>query len=227
MIPETAKIRLANAAMRAANQHRLELEHIKAGAAKFDQPDWIWEALLLSFGTMGNSRGAVLVHNPQIHATVRFDALRELSRDARRDAIETALRAAKVRMPSVKTRWLVENFDRIVADGGLQAVKDRLSECRGIAAKLRFLRTFKGIGQKYARNLMMDVYHPDFRDSIAVDVRIKSVSARLGLAFTRYADEEKFYLCVARRAGLSGWELDRLLYNFTADVVSGLPPSES
>lgn len=223
-VPE---IQLADAAKRAANRRRLELEHLKTGATKFDQPDWIWEALLLSFGTMGNSRGAVLVHDPRIDNSVRFDVLLHLSPESRRDTIETALRTAKVRMPSVKTRWLTENFDRIVADGGMQAVKDRLNGCDGIGGKLRFLRTFKGIGQKYARNLMMDVFHPDFRESIAIDVRIKSVSARLGLTFARYADEENFYLCVARRAGLSGWELDQLLYNFTADVVAELPLSES
>ena len=44
-----------------------------------------------------------------------------------------------------------------------------------------------GIGDKYARNIMMDVYHEDFRDSIAVDARIKAVSERLGLSFASYS----------------------------------------
>jgi hypothetical protein len=60
----------------------------------------------------------------------------------------------------------------------------------------------------------MDVYHPDFRDSIAIDARIKSLSASLGLHFASYADHEQFYLGVAREAGLNGWELDRLIFNY-------------
>ncbi|HYL31506.1 MAG TPA: hypothetical protein VEU27_16450 [Gemmatimonadales bacterium] len=57
---------------------------------------------------------------------------------------------------------------------------------------------------------MMDVYHEEFRDSIAVDGRISAISAVLGLRFTSYAEEEAFYIEVAKEAGLNGWELDRL-----------------
>jgi endonuclease III len=64
----------------------------------------------------------------------------------------------------------------------------------GREAKIRFLQTFPGIGPKYARNIMMDVYHEDFRNSIALDVRIKAISDSLGLSFSSYADHESFYL---------------------------------
>jgi hypothetical protein len=67
---------------------------------------------------------------------------------------------------------------------------------------------------------MMDVYHEDFRDSIAVDARIKKVSAAHGLSFGAYAEEEDFYLNVARKAGLNGLELDRLM--FVSHI--GIPP---
>ena len=46
---------------------------------------------------------------------------------------------------------------------------------------MAFSREFKGIGAKYSRNIMMDTYHPEFRDSIAIDQRIKKVSRTLGL----------------------------------------------
>jgi hypothetical protein len=222
---ERAMDRLVHAARLVANHRKSDLEGIKGGAKKWDQPDWIWEALLLSFGTMGNSRGAALVHNPEIHKTVRFDVLQQITSEHRRPVIETAMRTAKVRRPSVKTGWLVENFDRIVADGGPEAVKDQLNARPGTVAKLRFMMTFKGIGQKYARNILMDVYHPDFRESIAVDVRIKGVSDKLGLKFNGYADEEAFYLEAGHRARLQGWEMDRLLYNFTAEFIDELEKS--
>jgi hypothetical protein len=43
----------------------------------------------------------------------------------------------------------------------------------GRDGKIAFLKTFHGIGDKYARNILMDVYHREFRDSIAYDERLK------------------------------------------------------
>jgi hypothetical protein len=71
-----------------------------------------------------------------------------------------------------------------------------------------------GIGKKYARDMMMDAYHPDFHDSVALDSRVKSITDALGLTFGSYEDHEQFYMDVGRRAGLNGWEVDRVLYNF-------------
>lgn len=79
----------------------------------------------------------------------------------------------------------------------------------GREAKIRFLESFPGIGPKYARNMMMDVYHEDFRDSIALDVRIN-------------VEHEAFYRDAAREAGLNGWELDRLLFNYQSQVMARL-----
>lgn len=52
--------------------------------------------------------------------------------------------------------------------------------------------------------------------------RIKSVSDALGASFSAYSAHEAFYLGVAHQANFSGWELDRLLYNFLRDVQSEL-----
>ena len=60
----------------------------------------------------------------------------------------------------------------------------------------------------------MDVYHPEFRESIAVDDRIQKLSYAMGCEFASYEDHERFYLDVAHEAGLEGWELDRLIYNY-------------
>lgn len=69
---------------------------------------------------------------------------------------------------------------------------------------------------------MMDVYHEDFRGSIAIDVRIKAISTALGVSFNTYEEHEQFYLDVAAEAGLNGWELDRLLFWFRAKVEQKL-----
>jgi len=126
-------------------------------------------------------------------------------------------------MPRKKAKWLYENFCKIQEMGGLVQAKKALLGCKGRDQKIRFLRSFAGIGPKYARNILMDVYHEDFRECIAIDQRINAISKTLGLPFKDYSDgHEQFYLDVAHDAGLSGWELDRLMFNFKDAVIKRL-----
>ena len=125
-------------------------------------------------------------------------------------------------MPDKKAQWLARNFDLIKEMGGPKAAREALLSTPGRDEKIKLLKSFAGVGDKYARNILMDVYHPDFRDSIAIDARIKGLSKMLELEFERYAEHEQFYLDAAHEAGLSGWELDRLLFNFMREVLEGL-----
>jgi hypothetical protein len=61
----------------------------------------------------------------------------------------------------------------------------------------------------------MDIYDDDFRDSIAIDVRLKRIARAIGFNGTRYCESEDMFRDLARDAGLDAWELDRLLYGFT------------
>ena len=45
--------------------------------------------------------------------------------------------------------------------------------------------------------------------------RQEKVTQALGYTFGTYEEEERFYQEIAREADISGWELDRLLYNYT------------
>jgi endonuclease III len=67
--------------------------------------------------------------------------------------------------------------------GGPLAAKRALLHQPGRDGKIRWLKELPGIGDKYARTIMMDVYHEDFRNSIAIDARIKEVSGTIGLSF--------------------------------------------
>src|SRR5438552_1926486 len=115
------------------------------------------------------------------HAKVRFDVLSNLPVRDRRKTLHETLHAAKVRMPDRKASWLAQNFKTIVRMGGVLKAKEALLAKAGRDNKMDFLmKSFEGVGPKYARNIMMDVYDDDFRESIAVDERIKKVSTRLG-----------------------------------------------
>jgi hypothetical protein len=70
--------------------------------------------------------------------------------------------------------------------------------------------------------MLMDVYHPDFRESIAIDLRILSISEKLRLSLKNYLEHQQCYLNVAHNAALEGWELDRLMYWFKKEFLDGL-----
>jgi hypothetical protein len=110
--------------------------------------------------------------------------------------------------------------------GGPVEAKKQASAQDGKEAKIAFMKRFHNIGPKYARNIWMDVDHPDFYDTIAIDRRIKKITMAVGQTFKAYEDEERFYQGIAQEAGLQGWELDRLLYNFTDHFLSAISCSD-
>ncbi len=172
---------------------------------------------------MQSSRGwSGLIGNADNYQRVTFEALSQLTSAQRLQVLEETLKVAKVRMPTRKAHYLNRNYDQVMSMGGLDAAKRQLLALPGREAKIRFLEQLDGIGPKYARNIMMDVYHDDFRQSIAIDQRINRISTALGLPQGKYEDQETFYLRVVQEAGLEGWELDRILYNFMPDVLAAL-----
>jgi len=200
-----------------------KLKQEKAKQTELKKPDFIWHFILQSFSTMGNSRGYDgLIRNEENYKKVTFEALSKLAGKDRLELLNRVFSAASLRMPVQKAQWAALNYDLIVSMGGLAKVKQLALSQKGTTAKIRFMKQFNGIGDKYARNIWMDVYHPDFRNSIAVDERIKTVSKAMGYSFSTYEDHENFYLEIAKEAGLEGWEFDRLMYNFQSYFLGNL-----
>ena len=203
--------------------HRAEIESQKEhGLQQWNRPDWLWWALLLSFSTMGNARGARLIRDNTLYQLVTYDALSKLSDTDRERVQSETLHKASVRMPDKKAAWLRENCRIIAEMGGPELAKQHLDALAGRDKKIEWLRQFHGIGPKYSRNMMMDTYQPDFRESIAIDSRIGSVSTKLGLSFANYLETERFYVDAAHDAGIEGWELDRLMYKFTRSFIENI-----
>jgi hypothetical protein len=210
-------------AIRKVHQRSPEKFRPQQGVTKnWSKSDFIWEALLVSSSTWGNARGVQLVHDRKLHKRVTYAALEKRRPSERETILRDALREAKVRRYKIKAAYLAKNFARIEADGGPARVRGDLISCRSTEAKIKFLKTFWGIGDKYARNLMMDVYHPDFRDTIALDVRINKFLTTLQLTFHDYHEKESFFVSAAHEAGLNGWQLDRMLFKCTDEVLAAL-----
>lgn len=206
-----------------ARKYRDELEEIKSRPDSLERPDFVWHSFLEGSATMGNANGyAGLIDNRENYEQVGFDRLASLPPDERAEVIERVLRKAKVRWPGTKSRYLASNVQRIIDLGGVVAAKEMLLNAAGREGKMAFLTSFAGVGPKYARTVLMGVYHEEFRESIAIDARIKRVTNALGLTFPNYQVHEDFYLEVAREAGLNGLELDSILYNHTNEVIKAL-----
>lgn len=206
-----------------AEKKRDVLENLKKESSGLERDDFIWHYLLQSFSTMGRASGwHGLIGNVKNYQRVTYSALSALSLQDRINQVRLVCNESGIRMPTKKAEYIIGCFNHVNSLGGLEAAKSKLLAKPGREGKIRFLQTFPGIGPKYARNIMMDVYHKDFRDSIAIDSRIKAISEMLGISFSSYSEHEAFYLGVAKDAGINGWELDRLLFNFKNEIENQL-----
>jgi hypothetical protein len=191
------------------------------GLEQRDRPDFVWHSLLQSFATMGNARGwDGLVGNKANYNLITFEAFSGLDRVERLERLDKVLRASKVRMPGKKAVWLDLNHEMIVEMGEPEEARRQALAHNGREGKVAFMQRFHSTGDKYARNIWMDVYHPDFRNAIAVDERIKRVTEALRYSFENYAEHERFYQEIAREVNLEGWEVDRLLYNHQGEFLA-------
>lgn len=223
MSKEIKRRKLVNLLRNITPEMKRKLRELKRDCREAKHSDFIWHALLASVATLGNERGyRGLIANEENYCRVTFEALSKVSATKRLKHIEQVLRDAKVRMPAQKSRWLNENYKLIIAHGGVEKVSEIALLLKGADAKIQFLKTFQGIGDKYARNIWMDIFHRDFRDSMAIDLRINQITEALGYKFKNYEEHEKFYQEVAREAGLLTWEVDRLLYNYKDFFLEGI-----
>jgi len=205
------------------------------GQNRWERDDVIWFELVLSLSTWRGSRGARLLLDSQDNvdeekfARISFNKLASVAPENRASYLEDLLREHNVNMHVKKADYLTWNFNHIHDEWETPlATKEAFNATEGPKAKIKFLKQFKGIGNKYARNIGMDLYHPDFRDFIAIDARITSISEELGLPTDSwsYDEHEAFYHGVVAESTVeNAWELDRILYQSTDQVLEGIRQS--
>ncbi len=198
---------------------KARLQDLKAnGNALRKRTDLLWLLLLQSAATHGNSRGWTgLCEHPHAMASIAYSKLVSLHGNTRTSRLSSALQLGKVRMARIKAGRLSRNVAKIDSEyGGLKKATKHMLSIKSREEKLRFVKCFEGIGEKYGRNIWMDIYDPSFRDCIAVDDRIMKIACGLELDVDnfKYKDYERFFVSLAKDAGIEPWELDRLLYSY-------------
>lgn len=199
------------------HDEKIKKEKIQ-GQTISEKKDWLWHQLLSAMSTMGNSRGyAGLIENDLVYQSISYDHLIQVNKiEEIQAALLNALSVAKVRRPNSKAKWLINNWKIILDCGGLEIIQPFILNSKGREIKIKLMKLFEGVGEKYARNIFMEMHHFDFINSIAIDERILDISAALEINNTKlkYTDHENIFIAIAEEAQLTPWELDRLLYFF-------------
>lgn len=203
-------------------KNQSHLNQLKTANKQWENPDILWHLLLQSFATQGRSSAAdEFLNNASIYNLVKLEYLDSLSESERMDSVTKAVTRGGLRFPDKKAKYIISAFHKIKKLGGLSIVKQKIDNSESAKTIIQFLKTFDGIGDKYSRNLMMDIYHPKFKNFIAIDERIKNISLANNLPFKEgdYDEHEAFYLAIARSLKIEGWELDRLMYHYSSEFM--------
>ena len=74
-----------------------------------EKDEWLWFILLQSYGTLGNSNGGTIAHEPNM----QYSKLASLTPKQRKDTIRKYTKENGVRFPSMKTDQIDEAFQFI------------------------------------------------------------------------------------------------------------------
>ena len=226
-----SKQRLTEAVQTVSEDQPVEeqLEKLKQkGKERGKRDDVIWFEIVVSLCTLGGSWGAetVIDDRGQIdehkYGSLAFETLQEIDQDLLYQYLESRL-SGNVRMHPTKAEAIEENFEiiRDKYDGPLNA-KQVVQQKDTPEEIMEFFTQFHWIGDKYARNIPMDLYLEEFHDYIAVDSRIKGILETVDYPVEEreYAEIEDFLRKVASELDMKAWELDRILYNFEESINS-------
>ncbi len=114
-----------------------------------------------------------------------------------------------------KVSRLIKAVDLILSKGGLDSIFNSTIKKEGIIDTLKLI---DGIGPKQARNIPMDLYHPEFRNgSIPIDENWKKIGNYLGCNWSESDKHEKDIIewrnmYLGRDKIKEDWEFDRLVY---------------
>ena len=176
------------------------------------QKDLIWRRLCSVAATSGSSLN-VDKFMDLYDDRLSFNKLPNSEKD-RLKIFKKALEDAKVpRMRNIKAKALSSNYNKISKMGGPEKVTKIMLALKGKEEKIKWIKQFAGVGEKYSRDIWMDIADEDFNNSIALDTRVKNFAEKIGLD-KKSKNLESELLTFAEECNLTGWELDRLIYNF-------------
>jgi hypothetical protein len=83
----------------------------------------------------------------------------------------------------------------------------------------KFWMKFKGVGYQYSNNLCMDEKNKHFLNSIKIDSRLNSLLKGTKAEEYTSSEKEMLFLNVSKNLKLTGWEIDRICFNFKDEII--------
>ena len=171
--------------------------------------DWPWNGFVLSYSTLGGSANWEKRIGPIYDAQYGWTVLAALSIE------ERSARFAVLGNPRYRKKisvWLGQSYVRIEHSGGPPAIRSGYEACASAQARIDYIRSFPGFGEKYGRNIPMDRYDELVRNHFALDHRLKTVLSDCGYSKVNYSVGETLLCHLAGQLGIDAWTLDRVIY---------------
>ena len=193
--------------------------------------DELWIRVLSQVVAAGNAAPVYTLENSvAVRERLAYARLQKLPSRLRRQGIHCVLRAIGTRYVGEKPRnrkvdAALHNFEAMVKAGGPQRFFNKLAARKGTVAKIAYLSEhLKYFKKKGCRDILIELQLAS--DCIALDQRIRNILEAVGVQSDRrsidrqYEEIERQLLQkVAKRSGLTGGQLDRILFQNYGDIM--------
>jgi hypothetical protein len=192
--------------------------------------DELWLRVLSQVVVAGNAAPEYTLRTSKaVHEKLAFHRLKNLSPQRRRKIIHGVLRAIGTRYvgnssKNRKVNAALHNFNALGEAGGPKQFFQRVASLKSMQERIKFLsETLAFYKKKGCRDALIDLQLAN--DCLALDRRLNRILECVGAKVTgslnkRYEEIEKELIeKVATPCGLSGGELDRILFQNYDDIM--------
>jgi hypothetical protein len=216
--------KIANALLKDYKLLKQQIDEAKVDDWRY--PNNYWSKTLTNIMHQRSNRNTLLrrMERPEFKTASDFDSIKSLSQHKQKELLLKFVPGGQ----SISKERKVDILLNVIINFETKGIGNIFSEN---SSKVEIINTFvliDGISNKMARNIPMDLYHPQFRNgSIPIDANWKKLGKLLGYRWYDSAkDEDKIIdwrnKYIGRDIIAEDWEFDRLVYNSLNDSKSFL-----
>lgn len=188
---------------------------------KHRTPEELWSTIVVEIAVQGNVRAGFIIQNSyEAKRQSSFSRLKAFDNDtARLQHIHRIFRAVRARYVrknfrrDPKSKAVLQNFHALVRNGGPKSFFRRIAAERTEIARIdRLRRELAGYGPKTARDTAIELGLA--KNCMALDIRLRALLSAVGAGTdaASYAEIEKGLISKVARPGMTGAQLDRILF---------------
>jgi len=185
-------------------------------------PEFPWNIFVMSFATMGNAAHWENNVEPNYFGNWRWEVV--VNRGVEYvQCMKNNINGGRFRAQNGECFAQAAQY---FLDNGILCVRNQWEQSANGQALIKYLKSFNGIGDKYARNMPMDCDDPRVQSHFAIDARINGILNRVLEAQNLQAYEQKEQwlnnikddLNRLAKIQIDSWYLDRLLFRYNDSI---------